>query len=181
MNKIELDKIDPSQVNIIIFGNKYNGIVIIDKEDLEKIENTSWYIDNDNNGYKRIKGWATKERAVVLSRFILNVTDPDIIVDHEDRDTFNNRKSNFRLVDKLTNNLNKKMNKRNTSERTGIHIIKGKGTRSARWCAMTWVDGKTKTKTFSIKKYGYNEARNMAIVFRKEWEDKYNVLTEKGQ
>lgn len=162
---------------IHITGNKHDGIILIDKEDYDRCKERSWYI-KDGNPVKYVackyKGKTTK-----LHRYLLNVTDSKVIVDHIDRDTFNNRRNNLRETDSTTNNKNCSMSKNNTSGRTGVYYTESRGTRSDCFKAQVGHGENRKTKSFSIKKYGYDKAYELACKQREEWEKEFNILTEK--
>lgn len=78
--------------------------ILVDDEDYDRVMQYTWCIGKNDailttNEFTK-DGRQTSMR---LSRFIMNVTDPDIQVDHKDRNTFNNQKSNLR---KCTNSQN---------------------------------------------------------------------------
>jgi hypothetical protein len=109
---------------------------------------------------------------------LLNAKDEEL-VDHYDRDRYNNCEFNLRKVTRSENNLNHPKRITNTSGRTGVRYSKGVGVRSDRWEAQVVINGKKKTKTFSIKLYGYDKAYEMAVAYREKWEDENDILTEK--
>lgn len=45
-------------------------------------------------------------KTILMHRQIMNVTDPDTLIDHKDRDTLNNQKDNLRLCNKTQNSYN---------------------------------------------------------------------------
>lgn len=173
MNTYEINN-DYVKVNVI--NTKNEGFFLIDKEDLDVIKKHSWYIkdSSDNKGYVSAK---INGKTVKLHRYILNVTDRKMIVDHIDRDKMNNRKNNLRIVTSTVNNTNASFSKNNTSGRTGVKYVNLKG-KSPRWDANVTVNGKRLTKSFSISKYG-DEAFNLAVKQREQWEIEYNITTEK--
>ena len=54
-----------------------------------------------------------------MHRLVVNA-DNDKLVDHKNHNTFDNRKSNLRIVDKSQNMMNRRIAKNNTSGVTGI-------------------------------------------------------------
>lgn len=98
-----------------IYDYKSNGRAmktIIDTDDLDKLLsiNTKWNIDKHSDCY-RVKGTVNGKK-VYLSRFLMNCPD-DLVVDHIDRDTLNNRRSNLRNVTQLVNANNTVRSKSN--------------------------------------------------------------------
>lgn len=83
---------------------------IFDLADSELIKKTGvWPHICDGRPYARgTCGEYDKKR---LSRVLLGVTDPYIIVDHKDGNTLNNRRSNLRKCTKQQNNFNREVNK----------------------------------------------------------------------
>lgn len=81
--------------------------VKIDKEDYDKIKYYTCYINTD--GYVLVS--AENNKSIRLHRFIMNVTDPTIYIDHIDSDKLNNTKKNLRHSN---SNLNSKIGKKQT-------------------------------------------------------------------
>ena len=97
---------------------------IVDEEDLERVNKHSWYLEKSKiYGYyrSRING-----KLVRLHRFILNVTDPKIQVDHINGNTLDNRKCNLRLCSAKDNSKNMKRHKDNRSGYKGVSAYRHK-------------------------------------------------------
>lgn len=176
MNSIE---IGDGYAIIHITGNKINGDVLIDIEDIDLVKERSWYIkDGSPNNYVACK---LNNKTVKLHRFILGVTNRKDIVDHINRNTLDNRRCNLRIVDSTTNNLNCSISKNNTSGRTGVYYKEKHGNSTGGlWVAQCTVNFNKMCKRFSVKKYGYDEAFRLACETRKKWEEENNILTEKS-
>lgn len=99
----------------------------------------------------------------------------DFVVDHIDGNPLNNVITNLRLIPKGLNSRNSKMYSTNTSDKTGIYRDR-KSEENVYWKA-AWMsrDGKLRTKSFSIKKYGEDEAHRLASEFRDRMIDELNV------
>ena len=109
--------------DIAIF-NVYNsrsdkvGEFIIDREDVDLIRYHKWRKDTNN---RIITGNCTnKNPRRELSRFLLGVTDENLVVDHKDGNPLNNRKSNLRICTQAENKMNLAMTTNNTSGFIGV-------------------------------------------------------------
>ena len=91
----EIIKYD-NYAEIILYDNNYEEKcrAIIDIEDVDKVNFTSWYLDK--NGYVVSKCKQTKNKGIYLHRLILNAEKMDV-VDHINHNTLDNRKENLRL------------------------------------------------------------------------------------
>ena len=176
MNTFEV--LNENTVRMNISGNSISGSVLISKCDLEIVKSHSWYIKDSTNGINYV---ACKKdgKTCKLHRLLLNATERTQIVDHINRDTFDNRRENLRIVTSTENNLNCRKSKNNTSGRTGVFFKKGQGNRSDLWITQWNEDGKHKCKCFSIRDLGYDEAFKMASEFRSSIEKKMNIMTDK--
>lgn len=100
----------------------YQGIkheVLFDSEDYEKISKFNWHIKH-NGVQGRTKGkrpWAY----VKISRLVMNVTDPDRVVDHINHNIYDNRKINLRICSVAENNQNRRKQIRNQLDYKGIY------------------------------------------------------------
>lgn len=104
---------------IVAFERNADGAVVvpltqgqfalIDPEDEERVRQYKWFAIRDVNKrgcfYARAK---IEGRAVPLHRFILEVQDPKVIVDHKDHNTLNCRRDNLRQVDRFQSAQNRR-------------------------------------------------------------------------
>lgn len=109
---------------------------IIDKEDLQRIKYLKWRIDIHN----RIKtGNNTNTKPTIeLARMIMNCRDENLVVDHINGNSLDNRKSNLRICTQSENVKNQRLNKYNTSEFAGVSYDKAR----LRWTAEIRNDNK---------------------------------------
>lgn len=110
----------------MIINSKKNGLikVKIDITDIDKCNQIRWcYAKNKDSAY--IEG-TYKGKKVKLHRFILNVTDNKILVDHINRNTLDNRKSNLRFATNQENSFNKSIRSDNKSGYPGVDFKNNK-------------------------------------------------------
>lgn len=93
------------------FGNR-NGEFLIDKEDKPKVEQYRWHIRKSGKHVYAIatipNGTKASNEKVHLHKLIMNTTS---IVDHINGNSFDNRKSNLRIVSQHHNMFNIRKNK----------------------------------------------------------------------
>jgi hypothetical protein len=68
---------------------------------------------------------------IYLSRYVLGITDPSVVVDHINRDPLDNRKSNLRICSRAENSLNQKKREGTSSKYKGVTFDK----KSSKWRA----------------------------------------------
>lgn len=145
--------IDNYVIGTDINNNKY----YIDIIDFEKIKTHSWCIAEDDYVIAKINKCNLK-----LNRFILDVYDENIIVDHIDGNPKNNRRYNLRICTKQENCFNRKVQIRNTSGVTGVCWSKVQN----KWQAKIGVN-------YKYIHLGYYEKFEDAVLARLEGEYKY--------
>lgn len=94
--------------------------ILIDDDDFELISGYNWGIKR-KYVVGRIKGGSHKRHNVSMHRLILNLTDPTIITDHINHNTFDNRRENLRICTSKENSRNKQKHKRNTTGYKGVY------------------------------------------------------------
>lgn len=94
--------------NIVeIYFRNTNKCFFIDKDDLEKVSQYTWYLNV--TGYPASK---TKGKHITAHKVIMNNAPIGMVVDHINRNKLDNRKSNLRYCTQKENNLNKERVKR---------------------------------------------------------------------
>ena len=109
-----------------------------------------------------------------------NLITGNTMTDHINRNPLDNRKLNLRQTTYKENNNNRSQNKNfvykipkvsiNNSYNMGIRYLH----RDEAWQARIKQDGKEYTQTFSIRKYGYDESKRLAIDARQQMNMHFN-------
>jgi hypothetical protein len=141
-----------------------------DRDDLPIIESYCWFTHEDKNKPDFFHVVAKSNgKTIQLHNLIMNHTPGKLTVDHRNRDGLDNRKENLRIVSKRTQTLNRGILKTNKSGTTGVYKRNCRGSEYyvAQWRIET---GQEKSKYFSIKEHGEDEAKRLAILHRKTME-----------
>lgn len=162
-----------NEANEIRIYDTYAGIVLyntygqeiaealIDLDDIDRCKEYKWYVNDDKNYVCANNKNGGKFK---LHRFIKNVSDKekDKIIDHINRNTYDNRKCNLRIVNKQQNTWNHSIFSTSTTGVTGVYWHK----RKCNWQASITVD---------LKKLhlGYFDNFDDAVKARKDAEVKY--------
>lgn len=105
-------KIYKDYAEIELTSNKFSKI---DLDDLERIKQRKWSF---SNGYANS---TVEGKAISMHRFIMEVTDSKIYVDHINHDTLDNRRSNLRKCGNAENQHNSIKHRDNTSGYKGVY------------------------------------------------------------
>ena len=174
----------PNLVNVVILREdppckNYKDYFIIDNTSpsgLSRIKGVSNGVYEKGNighcGYVCKSGnhWTIKfkKRMVKVHRIIWELTfgviPENYVVDHIDGDSLNNSIGNLRVVSSETNSRNRCMSRRNTSGFSGVSFRKNYNAYQACWME----NDKLRTKTFSVNKYGKDEAFRLACEWRQQ-------------
>ena len=159
INHIEILE-DHAEIYLIDINNEVCGKALIDLEDVDKVRNIKCHrSDLQRNTYYCMSNNKTWRR---LHRLIMNVTDPNIFVDHINHNELDNRKSNLRICTNQENIRNCITPKNNKSGYKGIYWAKDKN----KWTVQITLNNKTKY-------IGRYEKLEDAIAARKEATKKY--------
>lgn len=126
----------------------------------------------DNSGY-----WSITHnlKPVKVHRIIYLLSngcvDSSKVVDHIDGNPLNNSVANLRLIDHSQNRRNLCMDKRNTTGFNGVAYGCSKNNYRASYVNL---DGSRIERSFSVSKYGEDEALRLAIAWRKQMIDELN-------
>jgi len=105
---------------MILYNIKHEEVAraIIDLEDIELCKKYKWRL---TKGYIKSGSGGKQAKQIQLHRYLLNVTNKNIKVDHKDKNPLNNRKLNLRICTQQENTCNQSLSIVNTSGVTGVN------------------------------------------------------------
>ena len=117
LNKLKkkYNKYDLSGDYGIGYSSNTNEPFYFDLEDYDKIKNYYWYSNHD--GYMCS---SENKKEIIMHRLIIDENDPEMQVDHFNRNKKDNRKENLKSVTPQHNNWNRGINQNNKSGVTGV-------------------------------------------------------------
>jgi hypothetical protein len=118
--KTTYEIIDNKTIRLICDNNLKDNKVLIDMKDYDSVK---YFILGISQGYVYSK---INNKRIQLSRFLLDVTDPKIYVDHINSDPLDNRRSNLRLSNASKNARNKKKMANTSSNYIGVSLVNKK-------------------------------------------------------
>jgi len=101
----------------------------VDDEDYDWLKQWRWRVDRDGYPFRYVRFSSPEKprgkRYLSMHRFILRVTNPQILCDHIDHDKRNNQKSNLRLCSPAQNTMHtqKQLRKNTTSKYKGVSVM----------------------------------------------------------
>ena len=152
----------------IVRTDKQRVTTLISPIDYNKISKYKWTFRIDSNGDCRISSTSNELRGQDLSTWLLSGTN-DIVVDHINRDTLDNRRENLRLVSRSINSTNAKARIESKTNIRGVYKRAARpGIAKESWvCEWSDTTGRH-SKSFSCEKYGEEEAFRLAKSLREE-------------
>lgn len=152
-----------------VFISLKNGMeLIIDLEDLERVKKYSWYPLKHTAKYTSVQGSSSKTVNGVkksftfrLHRYLLNITDSSILIDHEDRNPLNNRRSNLRTCSRSQSSWNTGLFSSNKSSKyKGVTFNKSR----QKWVAQMTINNTQKGLGYFRSEIEAAEAYNKAVM-----------------
>ena len=109
---------------------------IIDAEDIDKVKKLGWHLAKSG----RYTQYCGNYKIGLIHRYLLDVMDPSVVVDHINQNGLDNRKSNLRICSNQNNICNCKIPKNNKSGCKGVYWSKDKN----KWTVQVTINNKTK-------------------------------------
>lgn len=165
-----------SYYTIKILSNKYGEHdVLFDKEDYENVSKYAWSLLHTSSGIYIDTSIADdiKGRYHVQLHRLVMCASPTDIVDHRNRDRFDNRKSNLRITTSSINNRNQSVRKTSKTGFTGVTIEY-----NSYAVRIRDFDGILHRKWFNINKLGQEEALKKAVKWRYKRAKEYGYRTD---
>ena len=103
--------------------------VLVDDEDFDYLNQFLWGVVGNGTHIYAARGTRKKGQKyskILMHRFIMNVNDKKVMIDHVNGNTLDNRKSNLRIADRMKNLRNSKLRSDSNCKYKGIGFRKGK-------------------------------------------------------
>lgn len=106
---------------------------IVDEQDYEHLRTIRWCVSKNRKSGKTYAVGTINGKQVRMHRYLLQVTNPNVVIDHINGNGLDNRRANLRLATFAQNTTNSGPKKTNTSGYKGVSFAKGK--KSKPWAA----------------------------------------------
>ena len=119
-----------------------NKFAIIDLEDIERIEKYDWHTAGNKKRPRACRTYHFNGKSVkfCMARFIMNLKDKELQVDHINHNTLDNRKDNLRICTRAENSRNRKKPCNSSHKYKGIR----KSENNKKYIAKIKIDNKQK-------------------------------------
>lgn len=98
------------------------SVITVDEEDYEYLSQFRWRLDKNGYARRNSKTHEGKPRRTILMHREIKKAPPGVLVDHANRDTKDNRKSNLRIATRSQNGANRPKTHNNTSGLKGAYF-----------------------------------------------------------
>lgn len=115
---------------------------IVDLQDYDRLRRYKWYVNGSDGEFYAVRtarvSEGRKTKAVRMHREILLIAD-ELVVDHINHNTLDNRRANLRAANKKQNAYNRRKRKNTKNKYKGVYKSKNK------WRVIIKIDGKRKS------------------------------------
>lgn len=130
---------------------------LVDAADFERLSMWKWsLLRGGQSGKLYVHRLDDDKRSILLHREVIGVTDPKILVDHENSNGLDCRRGNLRAATRTQNSMNRGRQANNTSGYKGVSRA------GSKWGAYLKIDGRTRQigrfDTPEAAAYAYDEA-----------------------
>jgi hypothetical protein len=114
------------EIQLSKFGkNKGKYIALVDDEDFDMLNQFNWSVAFSRNTFYAMRKQCSPERKTIrMHRFIFNINDPNIIIDHKNRNGLDCQRKNLRICTHSQNSKNKKAS--GSSKYLGVTVYMNK-------------------------------------------------------
>jgi len=105
--------------------NKGKYFAKVDDEHYDELVKYNWSVCISKGLPYATLSSAKGRPTIKMHRFIMQVTDPNVLIDHKNRDGLDNRKHNLRIATNKQNQTNTKSRKCSTSKYLGVCLPTG--------------------------------------------------------
>jgi hypothetical protein len=102
--------------------NKGKYFAQVDDEDYELLNSFNWTVAKSNRHNIVYALRKQGEKAIMMHRQIMNISDDKLLIDHKDHNGLNNRRSNLRVATYTENNRNSTARKNAASKYLGVTL-----------------------------------------------------------
>ena len=147
---------------------KETETVLVDLEDYPFLSTLKWSIrKNPQNGF-RVRCTSSGYNSQELHQILLPAED-GLLCDHINRNPLDNRRENLRMVSQSVNATNARARTESKSGIRGVYYRPARpGVAKAAWICEWSINGKRKSKSFSVGVYGDDGAFERACQLREE-------------
>jgi hypothetical protein len=99
-------------------------VALVDDDDWEELSQLHWRLKRTHHSVCVVMGQGSMGKHISLHSYLLKPDDPDLVIDHRDRNPLNNQRSNLRLVTQSQSNVNRGHFNTNGSGAKGVYFNK---------------------------------------------------------
>jgi len=97
-----------------------SGFALVDDKDYEELNKYRWSVKTGDYIFRYISGSKNPKRYITMHQQIMGIPYPNLI-DHIDRNPYNNQRNNLRIADRIQNGYNRKTPSSSSSGFKGVY------------------------------------------------------------